>query len=198
MQDVKISDATIRLFVAIILPENAREYLLRVQGRMKRELSGFRWIAGENMHLTIRFIGETPASLKGSLVASLDKVCAAHKPFSLQIGEPGAFKTVIRPRVIWAGLQGNTTALHKLAADVRAATNNLGIDLRDKPFTPHITLARARPNASASGLPALLKKKMQDKPPEFVVDKAVLMQSRLMSGGAIHTALHSSALLAGA
>src|SRR5690606_3649272 len=110
----------VRAFVAIELPAGVQAYLAEIGRGYEQQLpaGAVRWVQPERMHLTLRFLGETPASKLTAIGAALDAVGQAHRPFELQVGRLGCFPNQRRPRVIWAGLAGATKELAALKAAV--------------------------------------------------------------------------------
>ena len=104
---------TIRAFVAVDLPEEARAAL----GEVGAALAGWvargavKWVRPELMHLTLRFLGDTPFDRRPAVQAALDAVAAAHVPFDLHLTGVGCFPNPRRPRVVWVGLGGDEAAL---------------------------------------------------------------------------------------
>jgi 2'-5' RNA ligase len=129
-----------RLFIALDLPDDVRAELAAAQARLGGH--AVRWAAAEGMHLTLQFLGEVEAGRVDGLLAALAVVSAP--PFALRLAGLGAFPSAARPRVLWAGLGGDLGALGALQRAVTAATSALGFPPEERPFTPHLTLGRAR------------------------------------------------------
>jgi len=113
---------TIRTFIAIELPSPAQTGLSDLQNRLKTVLPPrtVRWVPAGNIHLTIHFLGDIPTGQTDTVTSLLQAAAAQIEPFSLQITGLGCFPHIHRPRVIWAGVQGQTTLLknlHKMLGD---------------------------------------------------------------------------------
>ncbi|BCS53944.1 RNA 2',3'-cyclic phosphodiesterase [Geobacter sp. SVR] len=172
-----------RLFIAIELPDAVKQTL----GRLRTEIPGARWVVPDQLHLTLAFLGETDQETAQSLTTKLADIQA--RGFDLRFGSTGCFPDKRRPRVVWIGFEPEPL-LQKLAALVRAAVLASGIPQEERPFSPHITLARLRAPASIAGFP--------DGPvaiSSVPVREFTLFESRLTSSGAIHTAIRSFGLL---
>lgn len=126
-----------RLFVAIDLPETLRA---RLAG-LCSGIEGARWVAPENMHLTLRFIGEVPAADADDIAHTLTRVRAPD--FALTLAGVGYFGARRRVRAIWAGVERNP-ALEDLHRRVDAALRHAKISPDARKFSPHLTLARFR------------------------------------------------------
>ena len=136
-----------RLFAAILLPEEVRRALARLAGG----LPGARWSPEENYHLTLRFIGEVDRGFAEDLAEALSHVDG--EEFEFAVGSLGSFGGA-RPRAVWAGV-ARSEALAALRRRVESALVRAGLPPEERKFTPHVTLARtagARPAAVAAWL----------------------------------------------
>jgi len=178
----------VRLFIAIELPAELKSAL----GRLRVDIPGARWVPPEQIHLTMAFLGEVEEDMLGPLMGELARI---HSPaFRLRFSGTGCFPDRRRPRVLWIGLQPEAH-LQQLAAKVRAALQPCGIPQEERPFSPHITLARlnmAPPRAADTFLDQQQKLKL----PPFFVQEFSLFQSRLTPQGAQHTPLRGFPLAA--
>ncbi len=124
-----------RLFVAIELPDEIRETL----GSVSRGLPGARWVAPENMHLTLRFLGDLDDEQTETVrvaLATVDADC-----FELRLRGLGQFLSGRLPTTLWAGVDANPS-LEELHASVARALFGVGIPLERRPFHAHVTIAR--------------------------------------------------------
>lgn len=127
----------IRLFAGLALPETHRQRLSHIS----HGIAGARWVAPENLHVTLRFIGEVDEDKAEGLVAALSNVTAA--PFDVTIKGLGAFGHP--PHALWAGVEDDPTgALAALYANVESALVREGLEPEHRKYTPHVTLARFR------------------------------------------------------
>jgi len=177
-----------RLFIAIELPEQARKAL----AGLRCDIPGARWVPWEQIHLTLAFLGEVDDDGVARLTGRLSRI---HAPaFTLRFGGSGCFPDRRRPRVLWVGLEHESRLLH-LAAKVHAAVTDSGMALEDRPFSPHITLARIKiPKPEEAGI--FLDRHLQKKLPSLAVREFILFQSQLTQEGAIHTPIRSFPLAA--
>jgi 2'-5' RNA ligase len=177
-----------RLFVAIDLPEEVRESLVR----LRVDIPAARWVPQEQLHLTLAFLGDLPADMLEGLKAELAAIHA--HGFRLRFSLPGCFPNPARPRVLWIGTEPEARLL-RLAAQVRRALLACGIPLEERPFSPHITLARLRLPSRAEAA-AFLLQAPHPAIPAVEVREFTLFESRLTPTGAIHTQLQSFPLTA--
>lgn len=182
-------EAALRLFIAVELPEH--EVLEGLQKRLRafdRE-NVIRWVQIDSVHLTLKFLGEVPAAQVGAIRTALIQAAQGHTPFDLTIIGAGCFPNMHRPRVVWAGIGGNTNALHKLRDSVEQTVSPLGYPTEPRPFSPHLTLGRTRQGLSASALGAHIEQLDVGQLAQWRVEALSLMQSNLTPTGAIYTRL---------
>lgn len=159
-----------RLFVGIELPDELKQLLSGV----REEHPAARWHGPEQLHLTLNFIGHVDQEQARRMAAALVGVSCS--PFSLAVQGVGYFGTPQRPSVLWAGLTPSAP-LHQLQKTLEQRLVPLGLVVEDRPYTPHITLARVRPGVP---LQAFLQQYAQLSSSAFKVDHICLF---LSSGG---------------
>lgn len=170
-----------RLFIAIEIPDDLTKMIVT----LRAAIPGARWVPAEQIHLTLAFLGE----VKAGDIELLGKELARIKlpEFTLCFSGTGCFPNQYRPRVLWIGLE-REPLLCKLAATVRAALLACGIHQEERPFSPHITLARLKEHAPRE-IDAFLDQNSRVKFPPFSVREFTLFQSLLAPRGAVHRAL---------
>lgn len=167
-----------RLFVAIDLPEDVKQTV----ATLCRGLSGVRWLPPEQLHLTLRFIGEVDDAVIAAIHRELVKI--TRPPFPLTLNGVGCFPSPRRPRVLWVGLNGGEP-LMQLQHEVETAVVAAGLPPDERPFSPHITLARLRDHREGDVAPFLTQNASFANGP-FMVDAFHLYSSVLTAKGAIH------------
>jgi len=179
---------TLRLFVAIELPGEVREALGRLQHELQRRgIERLRWVRPEGIHLTLKFLGATPSDRLPAIEEALASAVEDATQHELELGEPGTFGGS-RPRVVWVDLRGDLDAVRALQERVEAALNSLGYEREARGWSPHLTLARVRPEAArevARALPAALD---GVRVPAGVIPmrEVSLMRSTLRPSGAVY------------
>jgi len=179
----------VRQFLALELSDALREDLRSLQRELQDATTGWRWIRTESIHLTLRFLGEVSGETDDRCRDAWRRVAAAASPFRIRLEQLGSFPPRGRPRVLWVGVrEGDSEGrLERLAAEFENAAREAGFDPENRPFRPHLTLARCRPSGRAT-LP---------EPREFVsgssldVRHAVLFRSELLPSGARYSILES-------
>lgn len=168
----------IRLFVAIELPDDLKERL----GAMCSGVPGAKWVKPENLHLTLRFIGEVSEGRIGDIDAAL---AAVRSPaFDLTLADTGHFSSRRTARVLWVGVEKNEV-LMQLQGRVEAACVGAGLEPEGRKYAAHITLARLN-KSPPSKVQAFLAANAMFKAPPFPVTEFILFSSFLGRNGAIH------------
>ena len=175
----------LRLFVAIDLPASIRETLSAVHA----DIPGASWSKTANLHLTLKFLGDgiDDGRVPG-IVEALGTVEGA--PFELALSGVGRFPPGDRQpaRVLWAGLAA-PPALAELAADIEQALVPLGFPAERRAFSPHLTLARLKPEMPAAAVYRFLDRQAELASEPFTVDGFALYSSVLASQGATYSRL---------
>jgi RNA 2',3'-cyclic 3'-phosphodiesterase len=140
---------TVRLFVALRPSPDAVTELWTASEALRTEQPELRWALPDQWHLTLAFLGEVGEDGMSNLVERLGRVAARHPPLMLSLGGAGRFGN----RVLWVRVRGDTDRLRRLSASVRAAARRARLPVEERPYRPHLTLARARDGADL--LPAL-------------------------------------------
>ena len=172
----------LRLFVALQLPLELCAALSQTGRDTIDRRHHISWVRPAAMHLTLKFLGDTPGSQLDELKFALTQVADAHECCRLQLGSAGVFKNRGAPRVLWWGLEGDVIQVEALAAAVEVALGNCGFTRSEKQFRPHITLGRVK-----RGEPAMEREFLEAAPatmPSIEVNAIHLIQSILHPSGA--------------
>jgi 2'-5' RNA ligase len=187
-----------RLFVALEPPEPVRRRLAALAAELRRAAGraadDVRWVAAENVHLTVQFLGAVPEERVAAIDAALRAAAAEARPLSLEVKGAGGFPNARRPRVVWAGLGGDVAVLAALAAAVGRRLAPLGFAPEDRPFAAHLTLGRARDRRGAPGLAGALAHVAQAEGAPWRASELVLFESHLSPRGPRYEAIARIAL----
>jgi 2'-5' RNA ligase len=143
----------VRAFIAIEIPASIQAKLREVSNSLKGQIAAgaVRWTPPENIHLTMKFLGDvSPASME-TVKKILAAEAARHSEFEIEVAGLGAFPNSRRPRVIWIGIQAPEelkTLQHRIEEDAA----RLGYPVEERGFTPHLTLGRVSRNATGADL----------------------------------------------
>lgn len=181
--------ATLRLFVALDPSEEVREGIREAVAPLRDAAPNQKWADLDKLHLTLVFLGSYPTEQVAGIEAALADVAGRHPPFGLHARGAGTFGSSARPRVLWVGLGGDLDALASLQGEVEAALVPLGHRAEERPFHPHLTLARARHPRGDRELAAARDALATQDFGSFAVGELQLVRSVLRRTGAIHQPL---------
>lgn len=171
-----------RLFLAIELPQVAREHLVRVRDRLAADRLKASFTRDENLHITLRFLGEVPPGQIEEINASMS-VVRASGGIDLRASGLEFFPARGQVRVIAAGFDGSLGVLRELHRTIEQRCRYLGFDRETRAYLPHATLARGRPGMPASVRSQVADLEAQFPGPGFTVREFVLMASTLRPTG---------------
>ncbi|MFG2914954.1 RNA 2',3'-cyclic phosphodiesterase [Kitasatospora sp. NPDC048298] len=138
--------STLRVFIALAPPDDAKDELARALQPAYAGYPRLRWNRIEDWHITLAFLGELPSTAVPPLRSALAGAAASHPALNLRLRGGGHFDQ----RLLWSGIDGDLEQLHLLAADVRDLVRSCGIEFRERPLRPHLTLARSRRDDAVS------------------------------------------------
>jgi 2'-5' RNA ligase len=190
MSSLPSASDTIRCFIAVELPREVRDALHETGRALVRDVRAARWVKPDSMHLTLKFLGDTPAEIIPDISHAMQDAASQTGSFELATDALGAFPNPRKARVLWAGLSGGTDTCSALHQRIETAMARLGFTRETRPFRAHLTLARFRD-------PALVPQSILDSPVphiRFPVKRVVLFQSELDPRGAIYTPLATAPL----
>ena len=175
-----------RLFVALEIPITARQNLATLIASLTAITREPRWVRAENLHLTLKFLGEIAEDQLAAVETALGGI-RSHQAVTLEVRGLGFFPNEKKPRVFWAGIKASSN-LKTLAADIEGAMEKCGVAREKREFSPHLTLARLE-----RSLPEALRKAIAENAQrEFGSQRTRefhLMQSQLKPAGAEYTTL---------
>ena len=180
----------VRSFIAIPVPRSGIEVLERAVKRLDSEIGGqVRWVRPRAIHLTLKFMGDIPASTLERVLEALPQVTASFSLFEISMSGLGVFPNPRRPRVLWAGLDGD------LAVD--QAVEKLGLPKEDRLFSPHLTLGRVRRDTNeeqSRKIGYLMTNTRLQAPPSWTVETVDLMRTELDPTGSRHYLVGSTTI----
>ena len=141
-----------RLFVAIALDDAAKGTLHKAQGRAGRACSGVRWTPAEQMHLTLKFLGEVRDGDVACVAEALRAAATEASPFEMEIRGYGCFPPKGPVRIVWAGVREESGSLLRLVGGIEDRLEDLGFARERRPFSAHITIGRVRDDRSGGGI----------------------------------------------
>jgi len=189
-----------RLFVAIEFPrEVAAEVRKRIQTlarTIQDPKSTLRWVNQDQLHVTLKFLGEVRETSVGSLIAGLRGAALGHSAFDLRLGGMGGFGGQDGYRVIWLGMGEGAKNASLLAEAIEDACEPLGFPRENRRFHPHVTLARCKTGSCRVQMESLKPELLDQDVAHFTVDHIALIQSTLTPRGPLYKTLEKISLLA--
>jgi len=187
----------IRSFIAVELPEEIKTRLEQLEAQLKSETqTRVKWVDPNSIHLTLKFLGNIDAGRTGEITRVMEEAVKGIPPFRLSVKDLGVFPNVRRVQVAWVGLSGEIDRLRQLQQRLESSLEQLGFAAESRAFTPHLTIARIRNQASQDErqrFGQLITGTSFDAG-EISVDAISLMRSQLTRQGAIYSRLGSADL----
>ncbi len=188
----------IRAFIAIDLTPEVRQRLDQVAQQLKERLGSvpIRWVPVENIHLTLKFLGDVSVANLEMLKKLLQTEASNHKPFDFSVGGIGAFPNAHKARVVWAGVEAPSN-LSSIQRNIETAMARLGYAREERPFSAHLTLGRVSRNATSKDI-HLIGEVLDSTHIGFMgvvhVGSVNLYRSDLQPSGAVYTCVYTAPL----
>ena len=187
-----------RCFIAIELPGEAKGGLARLRQELERDEHKYvKWVEPGGIHLTLKFLGNIPAKRVAEVTEAMGKAAQGISRFHLEISGLGAFPSLRQARVFWVGIGGEVDKLSELAQNIDSTLAAIGFAKEERPFVPHLTLARIRQGASPlerRSFGDLVGSTIFRDKYHIEVEAISLMRSQLTPAGAIYTRLKTVSL----
>jgi len=181
----------LRTFLAIDLPSDMHKTIAQKQECLRRQLPHINWVKSENLHITLKFLGDTPEMKINDLKQVVQQAVKNISPFVITVRGFGVFPDKRAPRTIWTGIDSDQSALENLASQVESSVISLDFPKENKPFRPHLTLARIKKDNREIGQ-AIDKSGVLTDPFIFgrlLVEQVTLFKSDLRPTGSVYTKL---------
>lgn len=176
------------MFVAVEVEESVREKLVAAQEQLAKTGADLKLVEPENVHVTMKFLGEVPEDKKDAIVDALKKAASGTGEFQAKVNGIGVFPGLNYIRVVWAGVSEGSEKFIELQRKVERELQQLGFK-PEKDFVPHLTLARVRTARGRDGLAAFVKAKGAEEFGDTLVKAIELKQSTLKPSGPVYSTL---------
>ena len=190
-----------RLFIALTLPEDVKAGMAEAQADLRQAVrgGGVRWTKREQLHLTLKFLGEVDARRCEPLAEAVRGACQCSAPLELRAEGIGFFPDLRRPRVVWAGVSDSRDQLPRLQRAIEAAARDFTAEESSEQFTGHVTLGRVKAihRAEAEGLARLSAGLGGRFFGAWTADRVEIIRSQLAPEGACYTTLATIPLATG-
>lgn len=153
-----------------------------------------RWVQLDGLHVTLRFLGPTPATRVVEVAGALDAASVGIEPFEVRFAGAGAFPARERPRALWLGIVRGVAELGRLAAAFEAALSAAGWPVEPRSFRPHLTVARTDGVNEGTAAAAALERAAATLDVGFRADRVLLYRSHLGTGPAKYESLYETSL----
>mgnify|MGYP001816210207 CR=1 FL=1 len=135
---------TIRTFIAIPLGDEVLRKAIRMIERLKLPGDGIKWVPTDNLHLTLKFLGEVDNTEVPAVCNVVHDVCADRDPFELQFAGAGGFPSIDRPRILYTKIEDISNSLTEIVSELEDQYAELGFKRESRDYTPHLTLGRTK------------------------------------------------------
>jgi len=188
----------VRSFIAIELPDELKLGLNQLEAQLKSgKQPGVKWVNPYSIHLTLKFLGSIAVDRISQITKSMSEAVQGISPFHLEVKDLGVFPNLRRVQVVWVGISGEVDRLGQLQQRIESNLARLGFAPESRPFTPHLTLARLRNQASLDErqrLGELIAGTRFEVAYTIKVDTINLMRSQLTREGAIYSRISAVGL----
>lgn len=183
-------DEFIRTFIAIEPDPDSKERILKFISDLKRQTrADVRWTNKENLHFTLKFIGEISPQRMAKVIDILHLIQEIHNPFYVSVSGVGFFPDRFRPRIIWVGVREGKEQMINLAKDIEERLESEGFSREKREFTAHLTIGRIRsPSFSPNHI---ITQEFADRDIcRFTADRIILYKSDLQASGPIYSVIN--------
>jgi 2'-5' RNA ligase len=178
----------IRTFIAVDIPSQSKEKIAALQRELQAFPGRVSWTRAEGIHVTLKFLGNVEGNRIDAIAQAVSRAVAGKPRPKLRVSGTGAFPNWRNPRVLWVGLVDEGDMLRDIQAAVERELEGLGFPREERPFVPHLTLARVKVPASVSAMVAHLRETRFEADP-FEATEVLVMRSDLKPDGAEYTPL---------
>lgn len=176
----------IRTFICVDIPESVKRRIAELQHELRRTEVRASWVKPANIHLTLKFLGDVPASKMPVVIEAANRAIGSHSPFQVTVAGTGCFPSPREPRVLWVGVEDSQRGVEVLRHALEDEFAAQGFAREAKKSKPHLTIARIRDPRHARHLAEELLK-IGFAPETFTVHEVIVMRSDLTPQGSVYT-----------
>jgi len=176
-----------RCFIAIDLPDNVLRKVIQLKERLSTRVSTVRWTRAEQIHLTLKFLGEVPDSDVPVVCEYAQEVASQFEPMEFQVAGLGCFPPRGGVRIVWVGMADPTGELLRCQRACENAFADLGFKKEGRPFHPHLTIGRVNNPRESDEIRRILKSNEDFDAGSYTADELVVYQSVLKKTGPVYT-----------
>lgn len=184
-----------RTFIAVEIPAEIKNKIGRYVDLLRGSSQNVKWVSPENLHLTIKFLGEVNEDDVDSLIECMNPVLSEFSSFDLALEHIGFFPSIKNPRVLWIGSDGGADNLLDIFQELEHCLETVGVDRDERMFSPHLTIGRVKRNHDKlSDGPAFTGDIPEFETASFRVNGIALIKSTLTPQGPIYEKLYEGKL----
>lgn len=187
----------LRLFIAIELSAQQRKEITSLQNISRHKLSDVRWVRPEQLHLTLKFLGDTNIDHISKVKIAMDEAAASFNQFQVSYGGCGVFPSTRKVRVIWVGLKEGMLEIENLFLALDQALTRRGFKEETRRFQPHLTIGRINRSLPGDAIVQFLSDEQSFESSHHTTNELILFESRLTESRAIHNPLYKTTLASG-
>ncbi len=173
-----------RCFIALEFPPEIKSSIYKSLKREIKDKPELKWVSEENLHITLKFLGEVPDKKVPAIADQLEKIFKGDRKFKIKLGGVQAFLDRGEVRVLWIGVEKGEDDIKKCANELERSLSKMGFKKEKREFVPHLTIARARKHSRKRFKPDDFDIELNL--PDFYVDEIVLFKSTLTPSGPIY------------
>lgn len=182
-----------RAFIAFEISDAVRGEFMLIQNELRKTGADVKWTRPENIHVTLKFLGEVSEDRIDGISKALDSIAKEYKAFEITLFKLGAFPKLDFPRVVWIGIDENCAVVEEIQAKIENACYNMGFERDKRPYSSHLTIGRVRGPKNKDRLKQALTT-LDVKPVMFHAKEIILFRSTLTPKGPIYTKHHAARL----
>jgi 2'-5' RNA ligase len=184
-RDTRAGDV-IRTFVCIEIPQSIKDRIGELQDELRQTGGSVSWTRPSNIHLTLKFLGDVPASRIEPVSKAVARAAIAISPFEIEVAGTGCFPSSRNPRVLWVGLPSVPDTMNELYSNIESELEREGFPREKRKFSPHLTIGRIRtPGTGGPVAEQLLTTGFGGE--RFTATEVIVMRSDLKPTGSIYT-----------
>lgn len=183
-----------RLFIAIPIEDRIQKLFEKNIDKAQSELDyNLKWVSGKNLHLTLKFLGETEEERIEDIKTAVSNTCSNYEQFNIYYDHYGAFPSTDYPKVLFFGLKNNKNTLIKLQKELENRLAKSGFEKEDRDYTPHLTFARTRKSTDINKLKYDFNNFVENNKIRILqkVNSISLIESKLHKSGPVYKEIFS-------
>lgn len=186
-----VNRSYMRLFIAVNIPAEIKDKIEDIQRSLKRSGADVKWVEKDNLHLTLKFIGDVPEDKVLLIASELEPKLKGFGSFEIALSGIGLFPGPDFPRIIWLGITDKSGKLRELTSIIEEAALALGFEKELRGFSPHLTIGRVRSRTNVDRLKTSIIQNGKCNTGPFTLTSADIMESVLTSRGPEYKCLNS-------